>query len=220
MILNYIDKAYYINLDYRTDRRDEFEKRVSELGIPVERFEAVRFAENELNNPFNDKDWHKKMGCAYSHLNLIKLAKEQGLKNVWIFEDDCKFVDGFVEKAQKCIDELKGLEWDVFYFGGEPNRKAEPYSDLLVRTNGVYGAHSYLVNHTFYDKILSDHPEYSLLDVRYLAYNENDKIFYLSKELLCLQDGNFESDLWGGKINRDENYKLAYKMYIEDGALL
>ena len=214
MILNYIEKAYYINLDYRTERKEGFEKRISELGIEVERYEGVKFNKDELNNPFNDKDWHKKMGCAYSHLNIIKLAKQNELKNVWIFEDDCKFVDGFIEKAQKCIDELKELEWDVFYFGGEPNREATPHSDLLVRTNGVYGAHSYLVNHTFYDKILIDNVEHSLLDNRYLAYNENEKIFYLSKELLCLQDGNFESDLWGGKINRDEMYKSAYKQFI------
>lgn len=220
MILNYIEKAYYINLDYRTDRREEFENRISQLGIPVERFEAIKIKEGELPNPFNDKNWHKKMGCAYSHLNIIQLAKEQGLKNVWIFEDDCKFVDGFIDKAQRCIDELKELEWDVFYFGGEPNRKAQPHSDLLVKTNGVYGAHSYVVNHTFYDKILRDAFDYALLDNRYLSFNEADKIFYLSKELLCLQDGNFESDLWNGKIERDNDYKQAYKMYIEDGTLL
>ena len=104
-----ITHAYYINLDYRTERKEGFEKRISELGIEVERYEGVKFNKDELNNPFNDKDWHKKMGCAYSHLNIIKLAKQNELKNVWIFEDDCKFVDEFIEKSQKCIDELKEL---------------------------------------------------------------------------------------------------------------
>lgn len=215
MIFGYIEKAYYINLDYRTDRKVLFENRVFDLGIPIERYEAVKFGENDLENPFNDKNWHKKMGCAYSHLNVVRLAKEQKLSNVWIFEDDCVFADGFMEKAQKCIDELKHLEWDVFYFGGEPNRESQPHSDLLVRTNGVYGAHSYIVNHTFYDKILKERPEYGLLDVRYLGFNEADKIYYLSKELLCLQDGNSQSDLWDGKVCRDEIYKNAYKNYVK-----
>ena len=30
MIFDYIEKAYYINLDYRTDRKELFEKRVGE----------------------------------------------------------------------------------------------------------------------------------------------------------------------------------------------
>lgn len=215
MILDYIDKAYYINLDYRTDRRDLFQNQINKLGFEIERFDAVQLKLEDIENPFNDPNWHKKMGCCQSHINLIKLAKEQNLKNIWILEDDCTFVDGFMEKAKKCIDELKELEWDVFYFGGEPNRETIPHSDTLVKTNGVYGAHSYIVNHTFYDKVIRDIPQNSLLDVFYLSFNEYDKQFYLSKELLCLQDGNVESDLWGGKVFRDDNYKEAYKKYIK-----
>jgi hypothetical protein len=214
-MIDYIDKAYYINLDYRTDRKEFFENQVKELGLDVERYEAVKLNLNEIDNPFNDINWHKKMGSCQSHINIIKLAKQKNLKNVWILEDDCVFVDGFIEKAKKCIDELKELEWDVFYFGGEPNRKAQPHSDLLVRTNGVYGAHSYIVNHTFYDKAIIGIPPNSLVDVFYLSFNEADKIFYLSKELLCLQDSMSESDLWGGKVDRTMNYNEAYNKFIK-----
>ena len=214
-MMDYIDKAYYINLDYRTDRKDFFENQINKLGLDVERYEAVKLNLNNIDNPFNDKNWHKKMGCCQSHINIIKLAKKQNLKNVWILEDDCVFVDGFLEKAQKCIDELKELEWDVFYFGGEPNRKSQPHSDLLVRTNGVYGAHSYIVNHTFYDKVIKGIPPNSLLDVFYLSYNDAEKIYYLSKELLCLQDGKSESDLWGGRVDREFNYIDAYNKFVK-----
>lgn len=215
MMFDYIDKAYYINLDYRTDRKLLLEERIKEIDLDIERFEAVKFNLDEMENPYNDKDWHKKMACNQSHINIIKSAKEQGLKNVWILEDDCVFVDGFVEKAKKCLDELQNLEWDLFYFGGEPNRESEPHSDLLAKTNGAYGIHSYIINHTFYDKVINNTPTNLLLDVFLLNFNEADKIFYISKELLCLQDGNFESDLWGGKINRDQIYGEAYKKYIK-----
>lgn len=215
MMFDYIDKAYYINLDYRTDRKLLLEERINEIGLDIERFEAVKFNLDEMENPYNDKDWHKKMACNQSHINIIKSAKEQGLKNVWILEDDCVFVDGFVEKAKKCLDELQNLEWDLFYFGGEPNRESIPHSNLLAKTNGAYGIHSYIINHTFYDKVINNTPTNLLLDVFLLNFNEADKIFYISKELLCLQDGNFESDLWGGKINRDQIYGEAYKKYIK-----
>lgn len=215
MMFDYIDKAYYINLDYRTDRKLLLEERINEIGLDIERFEAVKFNLDEMENPYNDKDWHKKMACNQSHINIIKSAKEQGLKNVWILEDDCVFVDGFIEKAKKCLDELQNLEWDLFYFGGEPNRESIPHSNLLAKTNGAYGIHSYIINHTFYDKVINNTPTNLLLDVFLLNFNEADKIFYISKELLCLQDGNFESDLWGGKINRDQIYGEAYKKYIK-----
>lgn len=214
-IFDYIDAAYYINLDYRVDRRESFEKRIKQLNIPVTRFDAIQFKENELDNPHDSKIWHKVMGCALSHQSIIKKAKELNLQNVWILEDDCIFVDNFTDKAQKCIDDLKNIEWDMFYFGGELNKKAENFSDSIVKVNGVYGAHSYLVNHTFYNTLLSIPFTLGPIDIVYLNYNESQKKFYLSKELLCLQDGELISDLLEGKIDREEIYRTTYKMFVD-----
>ena len=213
MILNYIQKAFYINLDYRTDRKEAFEKRVSDLGIPVERFAATKLNPDEINNPTNDSNWHGKVSNYNAHKSVIRKSKELELQNVWVFEDDCVFVDGFLEKAQKCIDDLRQVEWDMFYFGGEPNKKTIYHSENIVKTDGIYGAHSYLVNHTFYDKILN----YDLvngIDILYLNYPTYDKNYYLSREILCNQDGEFYSDIWAQTIKRDEVYQNAYKLYV------
>jgi hypothetical protein len=113
-----------------------------------------------------------------------------------------------------CIDDLKGIEWDMFYFGGEPNKETVYYSDNIVKTDGIYGAHSYLVNHTFYDKILSA-DLVNGIDILYLNLNTNDKKYYLSREILCNQDGESYSDIWGQTIKRDEVYKNAYKLYVK-----
>jgi GR25 family glycosyltransferase involved in LPS biosynthesis len=214
-ILNYIDKAFYINLNIREDRRANFEKRVNDLGIPVTRFAAIEVSPEEMENNTGDPRWLNKVSNCITHLAVIKKAQEEGLSNVWIFEDDCTFTENFIEKAQKCVDELKTVEWDMFYFGGEPNKKASNYLDHIVEVNGIYGAHSYLVNHTFYDKILKTSDMRNGIDIVYLNYFENAKKYYLSRELLCLQDGMSESDIWGGKIDRENNYKLAYKLYID-----
>jgi GR25 family glycosyltransferase involved in LPS biosynthesis len=214
MILDYIEKAYYINLEYRTDRKELFEKRTKELNIPVERFPAIIINSGDIVNPYGDNNWHNKVSNYYSHRALISKAKELGLKNVWIFEDDCLFVEGFIQKAQMCIDDLKDIEWDMFYFGGEPNKETVHYSDNIVKTDGIYGAHSYLVNHTFYDKILSA-DLVNGIDILYLNLNTNDKKYYLSREILCNQDGESYSDIWGQTIKRDEVYKNAYKLYVK-----
>jgi GR25 family glycosyltransferase involved in LPS biosynthesis len=214
MIFDYIQKAYYINLDYRTDRKELFEKRVSELHITVERFAATKLNPDEIDNPTNDSNWHGKVSNYYAHTSVIRKAKDLKLENVWVFEDDCVFVDGFLEKAQKCINDLRQVEWDMFYFGGEPNKETRYHSENIVKTDGIYGAHSYLVNHTFYDKILN----YNLvngIDILYLNYPAYDKKYYLSREILCNQDGKFYSDIWAQTIVRDEVYKNAYKLYVK-----
>ena len=214
MILDYIEKAYYINLEYRTDRRELFEQRTKELNIPVERFPAIIINANEIVNPYGDTYWHNKVSNYHSHRAIISKAKELGLQNVWVFEDDCVFVDGFMQKAQNCINELKNIEWDMFFLGGEPNKETEYYSDNIVKTDGIYGAHSYIVNHTFYDKILSANLVNGL-DILYLNLLNEDKKYYLSREILCNQDGESYSDIWGQTIKRDEVYKNAYKLYVK-----
>lgn len=214
MILDYIDKAYYINLDYRTDRKELFEQRTKELDIPVQRFPAIIVNAEDIINPYGDKYWHNKVSNFYSHTAIIKEAKNLGLKNIWIFEDDCVFAEGFMSKAQMCINDLKDIEWDMFYFGGEPNKETIYHSDNIVKTDGVYGAHSYLVNHTFYDKILSS-KLVNGIDILYLNLHTSDKKYYLSREILCNQDGKLYSDIWGQTISRDEVYKNAYKLYVK-----
>ena len=123
MILDYIEKAYYINLEYRTDRRELFEQRTKELNIPVERFPAIIINANEIVNPYGDTYWHNKVSNYHSHRAIISKAKELGLQNVWVFEDDCVFVDGFMQKAQNCINELKNIEWDMFFWVESQTRK-------------------------------------------------------------------------------------------------
>ena len=122
-IFDYIDAALYINLDYRTDRRDAVETRCAALNIPVERFEAIQLRLEDIDNPFNDPSWHKKMACTQSHFACIKLAKERGLQNVWIMEDDIKFAPDFAEKAPKVIAELQQLDWDMFFLAESPIEK-------------------------------------------------------------------------------------------------
>jgi hypothetical protein len=38
--------------------------------------------------------------------------------------------------------------------------------------------------------------------------------YYVSKELLAWQDDEFVSDLWGGRIRREEQYRNSYKKWI------
>ena len=59
-ISNYIDKVFYINLEHRTDRRQEIEGELNNFNIPYERFNAYSTPEFGI------------VGCTKSHLEVLK----------------------------------------------------------------------------------------------------------------------------------------------------
>ena len=213
MIFDYFDGGFYLNLDKRTERKEAFERRSKEAGFEVERFPAIQLKEEDVPNPFNGRDWHIKISCTYSHFEMIREAKRRGWKNCVIFEDDCVFEDEFVDKVKKCIEELKDKEWDLFYMGGEPGGWCDSVGDNLAKcTSGMYATHAYVINECFYDKVLSLNYNIGVIDTIYLAMYTNN--YYMSKELLAWQDDEFVSDLWGGRIRREEQYRNSYKKWI------
>ena len=145
---------------------------------------------------------------------MIKEAKHRGWKNCVIFEDDCIFVNGFVNKVKECIKELKDIQWDIFYMGGEPSGECNIITNNLAKcTAGMYATHAYVINESFYDKVLSIPYTLGVIDTLYMSmYSSN---YYMCRELLAWQDDEFESDLWGGKIKREKQYRDMYKKWIQ-----
>lgn len=76
--MEYLNHVIYINLDSRQDRRNEIEKELNKLNLYSisERFSAISTPHSGI------------IGCGYSHLGALKLAKERRYKNVLILEDD------------------------------------------------------------------------------------------------------------------------------------
>jgi GR25 family glycosyltransferase involved in LPS biosynthesis len=217
--LGYFDAVYYINMDSRIDRKEKFEKVASELNIPAIRFSAITAKDEEalpLYPGHNDPRRKYKMGCTLSHQAIIQIAKNNGYQNCLIFEDDCIFLDKYVEKIQQCVDELKNIDWSLFYLGGQPNNYCKPVSDNLVEieNGGVYATHAYAINHTFYDKVLEIKPtQVDTIDILYLNYNLDVRKCILSKELLAVQDNSY-SDLWDVVSNSSQYMIDGWNKYV------
>jgi GR25 family glycosyltransferase involved in LPS biosynthesis len=213
--LDYFDGAFYINLDKRIDRRESFEIKSQEAGLSIPRFSALSFSPDEVVKNRQDPNWHKKVSCTASHLKCIEMAKDNGWESVLIFEDDAIFDEDFIAKAQDCINDLKNLKWNIFFFGGEPNAVCEPITENIVKTSGVYGAHAYAVHASFYNTILSYDPSRGLIDMFYINTPVSHKKFFLSRKLLVWQDDDrYPSDLWV-KSNSEKIYRNAYKQYVK-----
>ena len=133
--LDFFEDVYYINLDYRIDRRENFEKRLFEVGINAIRFPAIQVEYKDCPQRIKDEiekakpritvsqynTWIKQkcgeIGCCLSHIEVIKQAKLRELKNVLIFEDDCVFLENWNIDIANCVDELKTLDWSIYIWG-------------------------------------------------------------------------------------------------------
>ena len=54
-------------------------------------------------------------GCSYSHYSVVKMAKENNWDNVMVLEDDVIFHKLFNRYMNAAMEELKEIDWDIFY---------------------------------------------------------------------------------------------------------
>jgi GR25 family glycosyltransferase involved in LPS biosynthesis len=144
-----VDKIFYINLDKRLDRREEIEKELNFMELKYERFCAIEH-ENGL------------VGCGYSHLAVLKIAKERKYKNVLIFEDDFTFLvskselenyfemlfSNFSDKFDVCFLSHHCVSFDDI-----------PDMPFLKRTFDTQTASGYIVNEKCYQKLIDLYEE-------------------------------------------------------------
>ncbi len=151
-----IKNAIYINLDSRTDRRMLFENQIEQLHTrypgdfafyPVSRFSAIRHE-------------HGAIGCSKSHLECLRIAKNNGWDHVLIFEDDAYLIhpEILVHQVNSFLSRFRD-EWDVALFSGNnfPPFKIEGSDCFRVANCQV--ATCYLVCSRYYDALIRNFEE-------------------------------------------------------------
>lgn len=212
----YFEEIYCINLERRKDRwnlcQEEFEK----IGIldKVKRFDAV----DNKKNP--------KQGCYESHMGVIRLAYEQKLKNVLIFEDDVAFLKKYDEnKLSNALSYLDTQSWDFFYLGGLERRikprvkynrlnakwkgEFESTNNYIMECKSVGWAHSFAVNSCIFEQIVNDY-ENNIWDKLVEKYDSHLDRYYQDvlspKTYVCVPSFttqyNLVSDLTRTRTNR------------------
>lgn len=84
------------------------------------------------------------MGCTLSHLKVVEIAKEQGLINYCVFEDDLILAEDFQKQFKRNIYQLPPF-YKMIYLGGD-NKK--PYH-LTGSTPNIVGTHETFTTHAF-----------------------------------------------------------------------
>jgi len=137
--------VYVVNLDRRTDRLKEFIEQMDSVGLPFQRFSAIETKPGVV-------------GCGMSHLSILKDARRLGLKNVLIFEDDFNFKNPEIFWSRISEFFAKNIEFDVLMLA-YAIQKSEPYSEGLLKVLEAQTASAYVVNESFYDKLIAVNEE-------------------------------------------------------------
>ncbi len=148
---HFFDAIYCINLDFKTERWQEMQKRFQQLHIEkrVRRFSAVETIENPH------------IGCVLSHRQIVEKAKLQGLNNVLVLEDDAIFLDDINLHLQRSIKELIQQNWKVFYLGGHKWGQVFPKvsgCQYLEIPKGLTCTQAISYHHSFFNVMLENIP--------------------------------------------------------------
>jgi len=140
--MNHIDKVVYINLQKRQDRRQHIEDLLSKYNIEATRFEAIEHSFGLY-------------GCGLSHLAVLKLARDNGWKNVLILEDDILFnlpKQDFEQDIERLF--TQGPEFDVFMLDINLQQSEPADQDWLIRVKYAHCAGAYIVQQHYYQKLI------------------------------------------------------------------
>jgi glycosyl transferase family 25 len=132
--LDDIKNAFYINLEYRTDRKEHVIHELEKIGIKGTRFNAIKMENGAI-------------GCSMSHLKILQDAYKNKLEHVLIVEDDITFLDPELFKSQiNKFFELHENNWDVILLAGNNMPPYEKIDDTCIKVSRCQTTTGYLVN--------------------------------------------------------------------------
>ena len=193
---NVLDKIIYINLDNRTDRREEIESELDEKGLDYERFSAI-------------KDDRGAIGCCKSHLAVLKKARDHGYQNILVLEDDFQFL---VDKPEfeKQLKMLFDVHFDVCLLSYNTNYLQDSPYPFLCKITDAQTTSGYLVQSHYYDTLISQwehglkmfqetgNEQLYTCDQSWKTLQERD-IWYCFKERIGIQRDSY-SDIQNGFV--------------------
>jgi glycosyl transferase, family 25 len=153
----FFDRTYILNLPERTDRRDAVCQELAKINMPlqvgkVELFAAIR---PDRAAPFIRLG---SKGCFLSTLAMLRRARNEGLRNLMIVQDDLILSKNFERYEERLIDRLRQTNWDVVQFGYCPELPGQPRPEEVATyrpfDGEVIGAHFFAVNHKAFDPLI------------------------------------------------------------------
>jgi GR25 family glycosyltransferase involved in LPS biosynthesis len=171
-----IKHAFYINLESRTDRKENVEKQLELIGVKAERFNAIKLVNGAI-------------GCSLSHLKCLQIAENNNWDHIFICEDDITFLNPelFIKQFNSFLE--TGIEWDVVLFGGNIIPPYKKINDCCIQIIKCQTTTGYIVNKHYFPILI----ENIKTGVNLLMKNQQKHLLYaIDKFWFNLQ----EKDKW------------------------
>ena len=144
-----LQHCLFINLDERPDRRNYVINELLKIGCNnPERVPAVKME-------------HGAVGCSFSHIKCLELAKERNYPYVFICEDDITFLNPtlLVENIGKYSKSFLMDYFNVLIIGGN---NCPPYSNITkfcIKVLNCQSTLGYIVKQKYYDTLIANMKE-------------------------------------------------------------
>lgn len=213
---DFVEKCIVINLPERTDRLEKIKSELIRIKFPEDKIIIMEACFNE----------NGALGCSLSHLAAVKMAKNEGWKNVLILEDDTIFnsLSEICQPINDLFHSLSTRNWDAALLSGQYYKikkvNDEPEtSPFLFRCYFAYGANSYIINHTVYQSLIYAYEAsvtklkegkrreiYTLDSLWMLLMHENS--WYCLYPCVAYQGAGF-SNIENTYLNRYESFRVS-----------
>jgi predicted O-methyltransferase YrrM len=135
-INNYVDEVVVLSLKERPEKTKAIVDHLTAFGI-------------KHTVMLNKLHWTPCIGCFEAHIGAIQYAKDKGLKNIMILEDDAEIKD---VTALNNLGEQFPDHWDMLYLGGILTNYIFRLENWVRGT--IWCNHAYIVNSKMFDVIL------------------------------------------------------------------
>jgi hypothetical protein len=199
-----MQKAYVINLKYRTDRWEQIQKDFEGVPLILERADGIIIDDDTLTQ--TQKGYN---AVGYKHIQLVTEARARNDKTILIFEDDCMLEPSGWEnwvKIKKYLDNNLD-DWEVFNGGlmglGDIEKIIKMDDIYLMKEKGGACCHFFYINvDKAYNKVIEWAVDKQEIDL-YYSMNFN---YWASYPLLAIQR-NGKSDVL--EVDKDWNWFFA-----------
>lgn len=142
-----VDALYYINLDYRTDRKLEFLNWVEESGFPEEKINRIQ----AIPTPGRGH-----IGCCLSHIKTLETFLASPHNTCIIFEDDFQPLrtETFWSDVGRLFDSQK--QYDIVVCSYNELKSEETDIPFLRKVNYSFTASGFIITREF-AKVLKEH---------------------------------------------------------------
>jgi len=208
------DKVVCVNLVSRADKKAKTEAKFNALGIEVEWFKAVEygFAHSVVSslpkstsgfNRFNPKQPNE-FGAAMSHYTVIKTAYQEGVENLFVFEDDIMFRKNFNSLFEKYFDALPS-DWDMFLlysfmYNLQPQNVR--VNSRWIKSYDAWSLMSYGMNRKAMEKYIKEQDAlFRIADLASFQMQGKELNIYSAIPTLCIPNQNLGSNIRGDNMN-------------------